>query len=131
MCAAAAILTAAMEAGAGALEPGDVEIPLAEWRALTDGRTVTYHLRGRLWGREFFHPGGGRATFVSADGDCATAPWEYVDGLYCFHYAGRDCFRHVRRGDELAAIPTTLGGETQMIVEIADGPLSCAPALSS
>jgi hypothetical protein len=103
------LVMAAATAGAGALQPGDHEIGLEEWREMTDGRTVWYSLNGQHWGREYFHPGGSSATFISADGECVTAPWAYADGIFCFSYSGMDCFRHIRR----------------------DGPLSCEPPLSS
>jgi hypothetical protein len=41
-----------------------------------------------------------------------------------------DCFRHIRRGDTLLAVPLS-DGATQVIEKITDGPLSCEPPLSS
>lgn len=117
-------------AQAGDILPGDQEIGLAEWREMTEGRTVWYTLDGRHWGREYFHPGTDSATFVSAEGDCATAPWVYAEGVFCFAYTGMDCFRHIRRGDQLLAVPLS-DGVTQVIDKITDGPLSCEPPLSS
>jgi hypothetical protein len=130
---AALLLTLALAAPAAATDaqPGDVPIGLDEWRALTGGQTVWYSLDGRHWGKEFFHPGRDSATFVTADGDCVTAPWIYADGLYCFAYAGLDCFRHVRRGDRMLAIPFDPGGQEQVIERITDTPLSCEAPLAS
>lgn len=121
-----AVLTA-LTGPAGAEERA---VPLEEWRALTDGRTVVYHLDGELWGREFFHPGGGRATFLFRDGACMTGAWTYADGLYCFAYSGLDCFRHLRRDGRLVIVPEG-GGATQTVEAIESAPISCGPALSS
>lgn len=127
---AAALLSGLAAASAADLQPGDEEIPLSEWREMTDGRTVWYSLNGVHWGKEYFHPGGETATFVGAEGLCATAPWAFADGLYCFSYANMDCFRHVRRDGRLLALPLSDGTE-QVIERITDGPLSCEPPLSS
>ena len=89
-----------------------------------------YALRGRHWGKERFHRGRDTATFLSADGECVTAPWAYADGVYCFAYAGMHCFRHVRRGEQIVVIP--LGeGEEQTVTRIDDTPVTCEPPLSS
>jgi hypothetical protein len=131
MFAAALLLACAAPATqAGEILPGDHQIGLEEWREMTEGRTVWYTLDGRQWGREYFHPGTDSATFVSADGDCATAPWVYADGVFCFAYTGMDCFRHIRRDGQLLAVPLS-NGATQVIEKITDGPLSCEPPLSS
>lgn len=122
----AILLATAAAATAGEIKPGDIEIPLSEWRQMTEGRTVHYTLDGRRWGSEHFHPGGISATFVAADGQCVTAPWTYAKGVYCFSYSGMDCFRHVRRGEGLFAIPLG-GGLEQEIVAITAEPLSCEP----
>jgi len=123
-------IAAAAAAAAGEILPGDQEITVEEWREMTEGRTVWYTLDGAHWGREYFHPGRDSATFVSADGDCATAPWVYADGVFCFAYTGMDCFRHIRRDGVLLAVPLS-DGATQVIEKITDGPLSCEPPLSS
>jgi hypothetical protein len=128
---AAICAVAACAAAATDLAPGDIAIPPEEWRKLTAGRTVWYSLDGRHWGKEYFHPGRDSATFVTPDGECATAPWAYADGLYCFAYAGMDCFRHVRRGDRMLAIPFDPDGREQVIEKITDTVLSCEPPLSS
>ncbi|SEA75490.1 hypothetical protein [Rubrimonas cliftonensis] len=129
--AAATIAAASPAIGfAGELAEGDQVIELQEWRQMTEGRTVHYSLAGRHWGREYFHADRDSATFVSADGDCVTAPWVYADGVFCFSYTGMDCFRHVRRGDMLLALPLGDGAE-QVIERITTEPLSCEPPLSS
>ena len=128
--AAALLPLLTLAAPAADLQPGDEEIPLSEWREMTEGRTVWYSLNGVHWGKEYFHPGGASATFVGAEGMCATAPWAYADGLYCFSYTGMDCFRHVRRDGQLFALPLS-DGAAQQIERITDGPLSCEPPLSS
>ena len=101
----AALILLAGATAAADLQPGDAPIPEAEWRAMTDGRTVWYSLNGMHWGKEYFHPGSDTATFVGVNGLCATAPWVHVDGLYCFSYTGLDCFRHVRRGEAILVLP--------------------------
>lgn len=126
----AALALAAAPALAAGPQPDDVPIPLEEWRAMTEGRTVWYALRGEHWGKEYFHPGKDSATFLAASGECVTAPWAYAEGLYCFAYSGMHCFRHVRRDGEIVVIP--LGeGEEQRVEKIDDTPVSCEPPLSS
>lgn len=105
-------------------------IGLDEWRALTEGRTVWYTLRGQLWGMEHFHKGRDEATFMTPQGECMTAPWAYQDGVFCFAYGGLHCFRHVRRNGALFAVPVA-GGDEQRIKRIDDTPVSCEPPLSS
>lgn len=121
----------AIPSAASDMLPGDKPVPVEEWRRLTEGRVVWYSLNGRHWGREYFHVGRNTATFVANDGTCMTAPWVEADGIYCFAYSGMDCFRHIRRGEQLLVLP--LGdGDTQTIEKITDdGPLSCEPPLSS
>jgi hypothetical protein len=121
---------AAMAAGATEAVPADEPIGLAEWRAMTDGRTLHYEIGGEVWGREHFHKGRDSATFVAPNGECMTAPWAYAEGVYCFAYQGMDCFRHVRRGGRLFAVPIGRSGDTQEIVRITDEPLSCEPPLA-
>ena len=121
----------AMLGGLAAAEPAaERPIPPAEWRALTEGRTVWYSLDGVHWGREYFHRDGETATFVTPDGRCLTAPWGWADGLYCFAYDGLHCFRHVRRDGEILAIPEG-GDAAQVVAKITDEALFCGPSLSS
>jgi hypothetical protein len=133
----AAVILAALTAAApiaapqaGELRDGDSVILIEEWRAMTRGKTVYYSLNGQHWGREYFHPEGDRATFIAANGECSTAPWVYAEGVYCFSYTGMDCFRHVRRGEALLAVPLSQG-EAQTIDRIVTEPLSCQPPLTS
>jgi hypothetical protein len=121
---------AAMAAGAAEPAPAEEPIGLTEWRAMTDGRTVHYEIGGQVWGREHFHKGRDSATFVAPDGECMTAPWAYAEGVYCFAYQGMDCFRHVRRGGRLFAVPLSGESGAQEIVRITDEPLSCEPPLA-
>lgn len=128
--AALGLSLAATAVHGGDLALADEEIQLHEWREMTEGRTVWYSIDGQHWGREYFHPGGRTATFVAADGTCMTTSWTYANGVYCFAYGGLNCFRHVRRGDAMFAIPTS-NGTTQSIDRVTEGVLSCADALSS
>jgi hypothetical protein len=127
----AALALLAAPALAAGPEPGDVPIPLEEWREMVEGRTVWYALNGQHWGREYFHPGKDSATFLARDGQCVTAPWAYAEGVYCFAYAGMHCFRHVRRGEEIVVIPIEGDGAEQTVERIDDTPVSCEAPLSS
>ena len=135
------VFVAAVLVGGPALAASEPEAPpesptqaevigIEEWRALTEGRTVWYTLRGRPWGREHFHKGRDQATFMTPQGECMTAPWTYQDGVFCFAYGGMHCFRHLRRDGEIFAAPLD-GGEAQKIERIDDTPVSCEPPLSS
>jgi hypothetical protein len=125
-----AVLLTGLDARAEEPAPGDAPVSLEEWRDLTRGRTVWYMIDGALWGREYYHPDRDTATFVTAAGECVTAPWVYANGLYCFSYVGLQCFRHFRRDGALMVAPLG-GGGAQVVGRIDDAPLSCEPPLSS
>lgn len=121
----------ALCAAATAAEDGGAPIPIEEWRAMTRGKTVWYALDGAHWGREYFHPDRDVATFLGRDGQCLTAPWAYVDGVYCFAYGGLHCFRHLRRDGEIVVVPVEGDGAEQTVERIDRTPVSCEAPLSS
>lgn len=115
---------------------GGVPVPPAEWRALTEGRTVWYFARDGLWGRELYRlgdaaPDGGFVTFEHRGGECLDARWRYEAGLYCFDFGAgpAHCFRHMRWQDRLFAISTS--GDVQEVKRIDRSGVSCgAPPVS-
>ncbi len=92
---------AALAAAPLVADEAGTPIPPEEWRAMTRGKTVWYALDGAHWGREYFHPDSDVATFLGRDGQCLSAPWAHVDGVYCFaHMAGCTASATApRRGD--------------------------------
>lgn len=108
------------------------DLPPAEWRRLTAGRTVWYRIGDDLWGRERYSADGARLTFQFADGTCVEAQWTWIEPWFCFEFgpaldnAGPHCFRHIAHDGRLWALG--LRGEPQAIDRIDDAPLSCGPA---
>ncbi len=136
----AATLLAALPALAVATEPGAptglADIPVAEWRAMAEGRTLTYTIGGEFWALEHYTPGTDRVTLQFYDGTCLEGRWEFVAPLYCFHWEGEgtSCFRHARLGDEILVLETRDGAETgalQTMSGVSDAPLACGPAAIS
>ena len=127
-------------APAAAAEPPDREtlaeqgedVPLAEWRALTEGRTVWYRIGEALWGRERYLPGENSVTFQFPDGECLEARWFHEPPWYCFDFGEAlgggppHCFRHLRFEGELWALGLS-GGPPQKIERIDATPLACGP----
>ncbi|MEC9434243.1 MAG: hypothetical protein VYD87_15185 [Pseudomonadota bacterium] len=126
---------------AGTDEPGLTErletegrdLSLAEWRALTNGRTVWYRIDGELWGRESYRQDG-RVTFQFPDGECLDAAWDYQDPWFCFDFGQAlggvpHCFRHIRLEDRLYALGRS--GAPQAIDRIDGAPIACGPSPSS
>lgn len=118
-------------------QAGDIDIKPATWREMVMGKTVYYSALGEHWGREYYWPGTNRVTFQHASGDCAEATWEHdpVTLEYCFYFDRPNCFRHMRRGEEIVILPTnpeptTLNVE-QMVTNITVAPFSCAPDIVS
>ncbi|MEM9047447.1 MAG: hypothetical protein AAGC92_01900 [Pseudomonadota bacterium] len=123
--------------GLAADEPGptDEPIPLAEWRAMTTGRTVYYYIDGTFFGREFYWPERDVVTFQHASGQCSDAQWDYNEGVYCFYFDRAHCFAHVRRGERIMIIPQSVPEDglsnEQEVLQITQASFSCAPGLSS
>ena len=111
------------------------DIPPADWRAKTEGRTVWYRIGPVMWGREHYHPGTNRITFQFPDGDCLDAVWSFDDGWYCFDFgpaleaSGPHCFRHLALDDRLFALSSR--GDPQEIDRIDRTPLSCGASPTS
>lgn len=119
-----------------------VDIPVEEWTAMADGRTLTYRIDGEFWALEHYTPGTNRVQIELYDGTCMTGTWDYVAPNYCFHWEGQgtSCFRHTRLDTEILVIEAS-GGEsgdgqsgdgdapmTQSMTAVSDTPLSCGPA---
>ena len=108
-----------------------VDIPLAEWRALTRGRTVWYFDAKGLFGREHYRAGSDEVTFQLPGGACLEASWRRDGPLYCFDF--RDgpphCFRHLRFHGEVWVLG--VGGAVQKVERIDRAPLACGPAQMS
>jgi hypothetical protein len=124
-------LAAATEPGAGPIA-GLVDIPVEEWSAMAEGRTLTYTIGGEFWAFERYHPGSNRVTLQFYDGACLDGVWDYSAPHYCFHWDGEgtSCFRHARLGDEILILETRDGVETgalQVMTGVSDAPLSCGP----
>lgn len=112
-------------------------VDAAEWRALTNGRTVWYFAHDGLWGRELYRSSanspadGGLVTFEHRDGECLDARWTHAAGLYCFDFGAGSphCFRHLRWQDRLFAI--SVNGDVQEVKRIDRSGVSCgAPPVS-
>ena len=112
---------------------GAVDIPLAEWVAMAEGRTLTYRINGELWALEHYTPGTNRVQIELYDGTCMTGTWDYAAPRYCFHWEGQgtSCFRHARVGGEIVVIEASGDSDvpmTQSMTEVTDTPLACGPA---
>ena len=135
----AAAILAALPVVAAATEPrlpGLADIPVEEWRQMSEGRTLTYTIGGEFWALERYAPGSDRVTLQFHDGSCLEGRWEYVAPLYCFHWEGEgtSCFRHARLGQDILVLETRDGVETgalQTMSAVSDAPLSCGPAAIS
>ena len=110
-------------------------VPLENWRALTDGRTVWYYFPEGLWGREAYRGLGGAeaegaVVFEHRSGACLSGDWRYLAEaeLYCFDFQdGRThCFRHLRWQERLFAV--SLSGDVQEVKRIDGAALTCGPA---
>ena len=110
-----------------------VDIPVEEWTAMADGRTLTYRIDGDLWALERYTRGTNRVEIELYDGTCMSGTWEYAAPLYCFHWEGQgtSCFRHARLGEEILIIEasgTDSPPAIQAMTAISDAPLACGPA---
>ena len=112
----------------GALAAADSPIGEAEWRKLTNGKTVHYKSGGKLTGREYYPPNEYFSIFQdAASGACYEGPWAYTEGRFCFLYADNfQCFAHVRRGDQIVS-KSDISGREQVIDSIVGGDkLTCS-----
>lgn len=107
-------------------------IPFAEFRAMTDGKTVYFELEdGEPWGREYYIPGTQDSIFVFADGECFEGHWTYDSSYYCYHYRDQpSCWLHFWEGDTIKV--ESRSGMRQVVGKIVERePLSCEPELLS
>ncbi len=120
------IVFSALGATPGAAK--DNPIGEAEWRKLTNGKTVHYIKNGRVVGREYYPPGEYFSIFEdTASGTCYEGPWAFTEGRFCFLYADNfQCFAHLRRGDMIVS-KSDVSGREQIIDQIVGGDrLSCS-----
>jgi hypothetical protein len=113
-----------------------VDIPVEDWRAMADGRTLTYRIKEEFWALEHYYAGTNRVQLQLYDGSCLSGTWAYVAPHYCFYWEnqGPSCFRHARLGDEVLIIETQGGQDTAMtqsMTAVTDTPLACGPAAVS
>jgi len=133
--AVAVILLTLPGASQAPADRGD-NIPVADWKAMAMGHTLTYRINGEFWAMEHYYPGTNRVTLQLYDGSCMQGTWDYTDPLYCFYWEGQDpsCFRHVRVGDEIQIIESKDGADTpltQSMTSVSDIPLTCGPVVVS
>ncbi len=112
------------------------DISLQEWRALAQGRTLTYRISGDLWALERYASSGNRVMIQIADGECMEGVWTHENNQFCFAWDSGElsCFRHVRQGEDIFVVPMQgdqPSGSVQMMTSISDTPLACGPAVTS
>ena len=121
-------------------QAGDIaaarDIPVEEWIAMTDGRTLTYRINGAFFALEHYYPHSDRVTLQSSDGRCLQGTWIYQAPRYCFFWDDEApaCFRHVRLGGEILIIETQDGRDTtstQLMSGVSDTPVTCGAPPSS
>ena len=117
-----ALSIALVISGASPAVAAEGAIDEAEWRTLTDGKTVHYKLNGRLTGREYYPPGAYFSIFEdAASGICYEGPWAYTEGRFCFLYADNfQCFSHHWRAGKIVST-SDVSGREQVIDQIQSG----------
>ena len=108
----------------------NTDIPPEEWRAMAEGRTLTYEINGAFFALEHYYPHSNRVTLQASDGRCLQGTWSYQAPHYCFYWENEApaCFRHARIGSEILIIETENGQDTPMTQEmthVSDAPVSC------
>ena len=111
------------------------DIPPEEWSKLVRGRTVVYTLEGQFWGFERYAETGNRVEFQFPDGTCNFGTWSWVDGAYCFAWAGRepDCYHHRMSAGQITVVgadPGTDPGSVYEVTNIVDMALLCSAPMS-
>lgn len=106
------------------------DIPVEEWIAMADGRTLTYRINGAFFALEHYYPGSNRVTLQATDGRCLQGTWDYKAPQYCFYWedSAPACFRHTRVGSEIVIIETENGSDTpmtQQMTGVSDAPVTC------
>ena len=110
------------------------DIPYAEWRAMTEGRTVWYLIEGDVWGRESYRAGSDALVFQFPDGQCLPATWSHRDPWFCFDFQDAlpdplHCFRHLRWEGGIWVLGDM--GAVQQVDRIDASPVACGPNVSS
>lgn len=127
---------AAPAQGLPAETAGAKDIPVGEWVAMAEGRTLTYEINGEFFALEHYYPHSNRVTLQTSDGRCMEGTWEYSAPHYCFYWEGQPpaCFRHARVGSGILIIETENGQDTPMtqrMTGVSDTPVTCgAPPTS-
>ncbi|HIP22546.1 MAG TPA: hypothetical protein EYG79_02950 [Rhodobacteraceae bacterium] len=114
----------------------------AEFRAMTDGNTITYNNQGDDLYREYYRPGTNRVviewTTPSADGqiNCDIGSWRAEDGNICFDWSrsGSVCSAWVDYQGEYISelvIDGERRGNIEPISEITATPLYCEVGMVS
>lgn len=105
-----------------------------EWRERFVGRTVYYEMsRGYptgagLMGKEYYVPNSNKVVFVYNNGECFEGTYDVSDGVFCFNYDDRHCFRHYERDGQWIVVE--LDGREQIVASVTDEVLSCTPDLT-
>lgn len=114
----------------------------AEFRAMTEGNTITYNSQGVDLYREYYRPGTNRVviewTTPSADGqiNCDIGTWRAEEGNICFDWTrtGTVCSAWVEYQGEYISELVVDGerrGNIEPISEITDTPLYCEVGMVS
>ena len=114
----------------------------AEFRAMTEGNTITYNNQGEDLYREYYRPGTNRVviewTTPSADGqiNCDIGTWSAEDDVICFDWArtGKVCSAWVEfQGEYISelVIDGERRGNIEPISNISPTPLYCEVGMVS
>jgi hypothetical protein len=112
------------------------DIPVEDWIAMTDGRTLTYRIDGVFFALEHYYSHSNHVTLQTGDGRCLQGTWDYQAPRYCFYWENEApaCFRHVRQGSQILIIETKDGQDTamtQLMSGVSDAPVTCGVPKSS
>ncbi len=107
----------------------------AEWRSMTNGKTVVYQIDGETYGYESYR-GDNNVTIQLEDGTCIDGTWYMQQTAFCFDWQGGplNCFNHKRFNGEVYVVGLEDGVETediQKVARIGTRPVACGPALLS
>lgn len=101
----------------------------AEFEAWSTGRTLEYHIDGKLWGSETHLAG--RATIdADAGGACRSGYWYPAGDDICFVYdvsPGPYCWRFLKDGDQVFAAVASDPLGAPVSVTPTDTPIPCSP----